>query len=112
MRARYFIKVKKLFFFGFLIFKTACTHSIHMVHVSDFSPTFKSKQDGRIVNSQAEQSVILGFVTETQFVNIALNRLMEQCQGGTLQGITTEYLTSHGFFSWTNQIQMKALCIK
>lgn len=99
-------------FAAFLLFSaTACTHSIHLVHVSDFSPTYKDYAKGQWVKARTEQFTIMGFVMNTDYVNEAYSKLMSNCPNGSLQGITTQYSTSHGFFSWTNAIEMQGLCI-
>ena len=95
-----------------LVFATsACTHSLHVAHVSDFSPTFKTYAQGTLVKARAEQTVVLGFVTQTNYVNQAYNQLSAQCPKGQIQGITTQFSTSHGFFHWKNIIDMQGLCI-
>lgn len=96
----------------FLLLFQGCTHSVHISHQSDFSPTFKGLGQGQLIKAKAEQHVILSFVQNTEFVNVAYNRLQDQCPNGQIQGIQTQYSTSHGFFSWTNVVEMQGLCIK
>ncbi len=90
----------------------ACTHSLHVLQVSDFGPTYAAFNKGELVTSESEQFVIMGFVTQTDYVNAAYTRLMSKCEAGNIQGIQTEYFTDHGFFSWTNRIRMQGLCLK
>lgn len=90
----------------------SCTHSIHLVQISDFAPTYKPLSQGSIVQSRSEQNVFLGFTTETNYVDEAYNKLQNTCTNGSIQAISTQYVTSHGFFSWTNAIEMQGLCIK
>ncbi len=90
---------------------SACTHSLHVAHVSDFSPTFKEYSKGELVKAKAEQFAIMGFVDNTDYIDIAYRKLQDSCPRGTIQGITTQYSTSHGFFSWTNVVEMQGLCI-
>jgi hypothetical protein len=90
----------------------SCTSSLHISHVSDFAPTYRALNQGQVVQSRAEQSVFLGFVTDTNFVNEAYNKLQQTCSGGAIQGITTQYSTNHGFLSWTNYVEMQGLCVK
>lgn len=91
---------------------SGCTHSLHLAHVSDFSPTFKGYAKGELVKAQAEQFTILGIVSDTNYVDEAYAKLQRACPNGDIQGITTQYSTSHGFFSWTNYVEMQGLCIK
>jgi len=96
-----------LFFFFF-----GCAYSVHMTHVSDFSPTYKAQNKGTLVSAHAEQFVVLGFTDNTHYVNQAYEGLLKSCVGGSIQGITSQYLTSLGFFSWTNEIDMQGLCVR
>ena len=101
-----------LSFFGIaLIFGVSCTHSIHLVHVSDFRP-YKPIKKGALIKSSSEQDVVLGFASNTEYVEEALADLEEKCPKGDIVGITTQYSTSHGFFSWTNKILMQGLCVR
>lgn len=90
---------------------SGCTHSVHMVHVSDFAP-HEPFEGGKIVKATAEQFAIMGFVSQTNYVNDAYASLQEKCPNAEIQGITTQYSTSHGFFSWTNKILMQGLCLE
>jgi hypothetical protein len=94
-----------------LLFSLGCAHSIHEVHVSDFNPPAKV-QNGDIVKASTEQFVVLGFVTETDYVDQAKAQLLAACPRGQITGITTQYSTSLGFFSWTNKILMQGLCLE
>jgi hypothetical protein len=88
-----------------------CTYSIHDVQVSDFSP-YEPIERGEIVKASADQFTIMGFVTQTDYVDEAYRKLIEACPGGTVSGITTQISTSHGFFSWHNKALMQGLCLK
>ncbi len=115
MKMNYNMKEKILYFvyfFSFMVLLTGCTYSTHLVHVSDFAPTFQSLEKGSLIESRAEQFVVLGFSSETQYVDQALQALNAQCYNGDIQGITTDFSTAHGFFSWTNFVRMQGLCIK
>ncbi len=89
---------------------TACTHSIHHVHTSSFEP-YGGFGDGNPISAQSEQFVVMGFAGNTDYVEQAQKDLMSQCSGGRIKGISTQYSTSHGFFSWTNKILMQGMCI-
>ena len=90
---------------------SACAHSIHQVHTSDFIPG-TSIESGDMVKAKSEQFVVFGFVGQTDYVEEAYTKLMAACPKGALTGITTQYSTSLGFFSWTNKILMQGLCVK
>lgn len=87
----------------------ACTHSIHLVHSGDFERLPVSESN--IVTAKAEQTVILGFVFDTDYVDHAKRDLESKCPHGTLHGITTQISTDHSFFHWTNVALMKGYCV-
>lgn len=95
-----------------LIIFAGCAHSIHDVYMSDAGDRYSSLESGKVVRGRAEQFVILGFVTETNYVDVAKNQLIAQCPTGEISSITTQYSTSLGFFSWTNKVLMEGLCKK
>ncbi len=88
-----------------------CAHSVHQVHTSDFSP-YAEIERGDMIKAYADQFVVFGFVSDTNYVDVAHNKLMQACPSGQITGITTQYSTSLGFLSWTNKILMQGLCIK
>lgn len=88
-----------------------CTHSIHMSHMSDVSAnTPKSiNLNKHIVEVTTEQTVVLGFVFDIDYVDQAYQQLQEKCPTEII-AVNTQYSTSHGFLHWTNKIRMKAVC--
>jgi hypothetical protein len=103
-------KLKSLVVASMFLGLSSCAHSIHQVHTSDFIPYGKVEQ-GEVVTAKAEQFVVLGFASETNYVNQAYTKLMASCPNGKLSGITTQLSTSLGFFSWTNVAFMRGLCL-
>ena len=101
--------MKCILIFGFLALTTACTHSVHLVNFSDTRP-YKKASEGRPISSHTTQFTVMGFTTETNYVNEAYQELLRQCPAGVVTGIVTKYYTDHGFFSWTNNIEMNGLC--
>lgn len=93
-----------------LLSLASCAHSIHEVHTSDFIPGTPIEA-GDMVKASTEQFVIMGFTGETNYVDQAYQKLMAECPNGSISGITTQYSTSLGFFSWTNKILMQGLCL-
>lgn len=96
--------------FTFLLALTSCAHSIHEVHTSDFLPAAPI-ESGKIVKASGEQFVIMGFTDNTNYVDEAYDRLLQACPQGRITGITTQYSTALGFFSWTEKILMQGLCL-
>jgi hypothetical protein len=88
-----------------------CAHSVHEVYISDFG-NYPAYAHGEMISASTEQSVIMGFVQDTDYVDVAKRSLIAQCPSGEITGISTQYSTSLGFFSWTNKILMQGLCVK
>ncbi|MGE0631892.1 MAG: hypothetical protein AB7O96_05765 [Pseudobdellovibrionaceae bacterium] len=89
---------------------SACTHSVHLVNFSDYRPYVELSR-GREIEAKSEQFVVMSFAGQTDYVEEAYNKMLQQCPQGTISGISTQFVTSHGFFSWTNKILMKGLCL-
>ena len=88
---------------------SACAHSIHQVNVSDFEP-YAPIESGNMVSANSEQFVVMSWTGNTDYVNDAYQKLLASCDG-TVSGISTQFSTSLGFFSWTNKILMQGLCL-
>ena len=88
---------------------SACTSSIHMsqVDVNNMSPDELNR--GTVIEIEKSQKNILGFVYNTYYVDQAYAELLHQCPKGTAM-VNVEYLTNHGFLSWTDIIRLKAVC--
>ena len=88
---------------------TGCTFAVHQNHTSDFVLA-KPLSEHRTIEARDEQQVILGITGQTDYVDNAYRRLMNQCEGGTVTGIQSRYSTSHSFLSWTNVVHMWGYC--
>ena len=99
---------KILFLLVFIL--GGCSHSVHLVNIGDFDQKEKFTA-GKWVKVETEQTVVLGFKFDTNYVELAHKKLIIECKTGDIQGITTRYSTSHGFFNWTNKINMQGLCL-
>ncbi len=89
---------------------SGCAHSVHLVHAGDFAS--RGTNSATYISAATEQFVILGIKGDTDYVNQAYNDLKAKCDGGVISGITTQFSTSLGFFSWTNKILMQGSCIR
>ena len=92
-----------------LVMLSACTSSIHMSQVDVGSNSQNALNNGKIIEIEKSQKNILGFVYDTNYVDQAYTNLLQQCPRGTAM-INVEYLTNHGFLSWTDKIRIKAIC--
>ncbi len=88
---------------------TGCAYSIHQVQVSEFKP-HSFEQRGQHITATAEQFTIMGFITQNDYVDLAYKRLADKCPGGEVSGITNQFSTKMGFFSWHNKILLQGLC--
>lgn len=102
----------KKFLLLLTVYLTGCTHSIHISHMSDVSTNTppSANIDRYIVEASSEQTVILGFVFDTDYVDQAYQQLQQKCPN-EIVAVNTQFSTSHGFLYWTNKIRMKAICI-
>jgi len=62
-----------------------------------------------VIAIEKAQKNVLGFVYNTDYVDKAYDDLLQQCPNGTVM-VNVEYLTNHGFLSWTDKIRIKAIC--
>lgn len=104
--------MKKIVLFlgiGMIIALTGCTHSVHQSHMGDFLP--RKQKGARFISVEAQRKVVLGFIFDTNFVEDARQQLLAACPRNEITGVNTQYITSHGFLSWTEKIRIKALCL-
>ena len=100
------LSMRTFFFLLSILVLNGCAHSVHVVNASSWDQPAGS---AKIVEAKAEQLVIMGFVQQTDYVDEARASLLDQCKGD-LTGVTTEYRTSLGFFSWRNKVIMRGFC--
>ena len=53
---------------------------------------------------------MLGVTDNTEYVDEAYQRLLDQCQGDIV-GVNTRYSTKLGFLSFKNTVEMQAFCL-
>lgn len=85
-------------------------HSVHMVSTLDDMQGGGTGQ-GRAITARGRQFVVAGFAGDTDYVEQAYKKLLSECPDGEVKDITTEFLTSMGFSSWTNKIFIQAKCV-
>lgn len=102
--------MKKLILLLTVAMLSACTSSIHMSQVDVGSNDANKVEVGQVIEIEKYQKNILGFVYNTDYVDLAYKNLLVECPNGTSM-INVEYLTNHGFFSWTDKIRIKAVCL-
>ncbi|MBL7543514.1 MAG: hypothetical protein JNL11_06835 [Bdellovibrionaceae bacterium] len=93
------------------VFSVGCTYSVHQVPLSDFKP-YVGEGVGTPIDAHAKQFVVMGFASETNYVDQAYKQLQGKCPHGVVTGIASKYYSEHGFFSWTNHMVMQGICVK
>lgn len=102
------IKSLTLLFFLPLLF--SCAYSVHEVQFSDFTPYAPLEKSGEIIKSSGQQFVVMGFVTDTNYVDNAYKSFQNKCPNGQISSVSTQFLTELGFFSWNNKIHFQGIC--
>jgi len=101
--------MQKIFLLFIAIMLSGCTSSIHMSQIDIGTSSHNKFEPGKVIEIERSQKIILGFVYDTNYVDQAYKKLLLQCPNGTSM-INVEYLTNHGFLSWTDKIRIKAIC--
>jgi hypothetical protein len=102
------MQLKNIGLFLMLVTSMACTHSIHQVYLSSqdkIPATIKTEW----LEVEKSDFVVLGFTTNTSYVESAYEALEQKCPGRISQ-ISTEHLTSYYFLSYKQRIRLKGLC--
>ena len=94
-----------------LALSAGCGVSVHQVAASSFEP-YASLHSHRVIHMTADQQSFLGFDRDTRYVEQAWDGLKRRCPGGQIVGITAETSTQLGFFSWTNRITLRGVCVQ
>ncbi len=89
-----------------------CSFSVHEVAASGFTAADPSTapRHAKWIHAQAEQGVILGITDNTDYVDRAYADLLTQCPGDVV-GMQIRFSTRLGFLSWTNVIDIRAMCL-
>jgi hypothetical protein len=93
---------------------TGCTFAMHEYQAGGYAaPTAVAgpPRKGEWIHARAEQSVVLGITDNTDYVDHAYAELLSQCPGDVV-GINTRYSTSLGFLSYTNVVDIQAMCLR
>lgn len=89
-----------------------CGTAVHLASPGGFGP-YVPITDGQVVSvTVARKSAPLGFNKDTYYVDEAWDGLLTRCQDGALTGVTVEFTTSLGFFTWDDRVTMRGLCVR
>ena len=92
-----------------LLMQVGCMHAHHLTTMSDIHAPEDFSQ-GRLVESEANQVVVLGLASDTNFVVDAYRDLGLQCPDGTVTGIQSRYSTALNFMRWEHTVRMWGYC--
>ncbi|MEM7179331.1 MAG: hypothetical protein AAF518_00345 [Spirochaetota bacterium] len=98
------------YFLSLSLLLLACSSSVHQYNAGDRQFP-GSLQEGKRIEASAEQLVIFHFSSDTNYVLQAVEKLNQQCPGGSIDGIVTRFSTAHGFLSWKNKIYLQGICL-
>ncbi len=88
---------------------TGCAFSVHQHYVSSMDQNARYGV-GKWVKAEADQSVVLGFALDSNYVEEGMKRLEAQCPGRLVQ-VTTEHLTAYKFLSYEQKVILQGLCV-
>lgn len=85
---------------------TGCAYSVHQYGATDFT----GMKPGKKIVAEGSQQYFFA-KTDNNFVEKAYKKLINQCQNGTITGITTQYRTDLSFLSFTERLIIEGTCI-
>jgi hypothetical protein len=96
-----------------LLLTSGCTYSMHEVEAAGYAalPTGGPPRQAEWIHAHGEQHVILGITNNTRYVDHAYAELLDECPG-EIVGLNTRLSTSLGFLSFTNVVEMRAMCLR
>ncbi len=103
---RIYLKIPLLF----AALTASCSHSIHQVYLSS-QDVLPERIKTEWITVEKSDLVILGFATQTDYVDNAYKDLESKCSGRVSQ-VSTEHLTSYQFLSYKQRVILKGLCTK
>lgn len=91
-------------------FSFGCAKSIHQYNAGDFSHYNRTKKRGELVKvTETKQYIFAKF--DNSFVDVAYSKLKNKCKGKKITGVSSNYLTDLGFFSFKERIIFTGYCI-
>jgi hypothetical protein len=93
---------------------TGCSYSMHEYQAGGYAaPTAVAgpPRQGRWIHARAEQDVALGITDNTDYIDQAYAELLKQCPGDVV-GVNTRFSTSLSFLSYTNVVDIQAMCLR
>jgi hypothetical protein len=104
------MKSLKPFFFAFILL-SSCAHSVHQNSIGGFAP-YAARAEGHVVIADVEEKIVFANFSKFEMLDQAYAVLLGKCPQGEIVGVSTRYLSSLGFFHWTEKIRLQGLCIQ
>jgi hypothetical protein len=82
------------------------------VSLNSVSLTQIPSEKGQLINAEAHDWVFLGFTTQNDFVDEAVNSLKQQCQNGKLTGVLTKHQTTAYVLMFKREVIASGYCKK
>jgi hypothetical protein len=83
---------------------------VHQNNVGGFSP-YVDKDKGQAVMVDVEEKIFFANFGKFEMVERGYQELQDKCPTGQVVGVSVRYLTSLGFFSWTEKFRMQGTCV-
>ncbi len=80
------------------------------VSLNSVSLTQVPEQRDNLVTASASDILFLGFTTQNDFVNEAVENLKEKCRGGKLTGILTKHQTTSYILVFKREVIASGYC--
>ena len=77
--------------------------------MSDVLPNAQKR--GRFIDVEVQRGVFWDFIFDTDYVEEARKKLMDECPDSEITAINTKHITSHNLLSYTDKIRIRALCL-
>lgn len=95
-----------------LLSAIAITMLAGCVSLNSVSLTQIPSNKGNLVSASANDWVFLGFTTQNDFVDDAINNLKNQCKTGKLTGVLTKHQTTAYVFVFKREVIASGYCNK
>jgi len=97
-----------------VVLACGCSYSMHEYQAAGYAPATQTAGPPRQavwIHARANQGVVLGVTDNTDYVDVAYQRLLAQCPGDIV-AVNTRYSTKLGFLSYRNTVEMQAFCLQ
>lgn len=80
------------------------------VGLNSVSMTQVPQNKGQLIEADAHDWVFLNFTTQNDFVEVAINKLKQQCEGGKISGVLTKHQTTSYLLVFKREVVVNGYC--